>query len=99
MKTPAGKNMPCKVPASISVHHLIIIDESVSMARISAQTVSGCNETIQTIRKMQSVNPDQHHFVSIYLFRSGSSRYIHKDVPAMGIRGHVHLFSMPSALL
>lgn len=35
---------------------------------------------------MQSVNPDQHHFVSIYLFRSGSSRYIHKDVPAMGIQ-------------
>lgn len=81
-----GGNMPCKAPASINVYHLIILDESGSMTRVAHQTVEGCNETIQTIRKMQSVSPEQHHSASIYLFSSGNSRYVIKDMNANDMR-------------
>ena len=60
-----------------SVYHLIVLDESGSMSCVTQQTISGCNETIQTIRMMQDNNKDtQAHYVSIYLFESGNSRYI-----------------------
>lgn len=64
----------------ISVYHLIVLDESGSMSGVRQQTISGCNETIQTIRQMQKDNPDQQHFVSIYLFCTGNNRYIVKNV-------------------
>lgn len=60
-----------------SVYHLIVLDESGSMSCVTRQTISGCNETIQTIRLMQDNNKDtQKHYVSIYLFDTGNSRYI-----------------------
>lgn len=68
----------------MNVYHLIVLDESGSMSCVTKQTISGCNETLNTIRKMQHDNSDtQRHFVSIYLFdtdRKGS-RYIRKDTP------------------
>jgi hypothetical protein len=71
-----GSNVD-KAEGMTSVYHLIVLDESGSMDCVTRQTISGCNETIQTIRMMQDSNKDtQLHYVSIYLFDSGHSRYI-----------------------
>lgn len=77
---------PASTDKMISVHHLIVLDESGSMFCVRQQTVSGCNETIQTIRQMQKDNPDQQHFVSIYLFCTGNSRYIVENVRAEDVK-------------
>ena len=66
----------------VTVHHLIVLDESGSMCDVTAQTISGCNETLGTIRQMQEDNQEsQRHFVSIYAFDSDlrHSRYIIED--------------------
>ncbi len=66
-----------------NIFNLIILDESGSMHGIRRQTISGCNETIQTIQNAQKEHEEtQNHFVSIYLFDDGNMRYIRKDVPA-----------------
>lgn len=71
------ENKEEKTIAMTSVYHLIVLDESGSMSCVTHQTISGCNETIQTIRLMQANNKEtQKHYVSIYLFDSGHSRYI-----------------------
>lgn len=70
----------------LMVHHLIVLDESGSMSSVRQQTVDGCNETIQTVRNMQEMNADQKHYVSIYMFQTGASRYILKDVPISEVR-------------
>ena len=63
-----------------SVYHLIVLDESGSMRCITRATISGCNETIQTIRMMQGQTIEaQRHYVSIYLFDTTKSRYIIKE--------------------
>lgn len=69
----------------MKVYHLIILDESGSMMPVRQQTVSGCNETIQTVRQMQEMNPDQQHFVSIYPFQTGKSRYVVKNKPVVKV--------------
>ena len=64
---------------TVTVHHLIVLDESGSMYSVTAQTISGCNETLATIRQMQRDNKEsQRHFVSIYAFDTDltHSRYI-----------------------
>ena len=64
----------------MNVSHLIVLDESGSMCGVTAQTISGCNETLQTIREMQKKNPtDQYHLVSIFAFDTENSRYIRKN--------------------
>ena len=66
----------------MSVYHLIVLDESGSMSCVRGQTISGCNETLQTIEQMQRTNPDtQRHYVSIYAFDTDNSRYIINDQP------------------
>lgn len=82
---------------SLMVHHLIVLDESGSMMPVRRQTVAGCNETIQTVRKMQQMNPTQQHFVSIYLFQTGASRYIIKDAPIAEVRDLLPKDYRPSA--
>lgn len=87
-------------PGVAKIYHLIVLDESGSMYCITRQTISGCNETIQTIRQMQKANPDQRHYVSIYLFSSGRSHYIIKykkvdDVREIGNRDYVPGSSTP----
>lgn len=67
------------IPSNVNVYHLIVLDESGSMSGITQQTISGCNETIQTVRAMKEKNADQQHFVSVYLFDSSNSRYIIKN--------------------
>ncbi len=66
------------------IFNLIILDESGSMDCVTRQTISGCNETLNTIRTVQQKFPDtQEHFVSIFAFQSGGrpSRYIIKNEP------------------
>lgn len=66
------------------IYNLIILDESGSMGCVTNQTISGCNETIQTIKGTQEeMGEAQQNFVSIYAFQSGRpSRYLFKNVPA-----------------
>lgn len=74
-----------------SVYHLIVLDESGSMSCVTNQTISGCNETIQTIRLMQDNNKDtQTHYVSVYLFESGRSRYIIHNQPVVEVKDITH---------
>lgn len=67
------------------IYNLIILDESGSMRRVKNQTISGCNETINTIRQAQKkFDETQQHFVSIFAFQSDGSqpsRYIIKNAP------------------
>lgn len=81
----------------ISVYHLIVLDESGSMSCVWQQTISGCNETIQTIRQMQKDNPDQQHFVSIYLFCTGNNRYIAKNVKVEKVKEITHWDYKPNS--
>jgi len=75
----------------LDIHHLIVLDESGSMSGVTAQTISGCNETLQTIREMQKQNPDtQHHYVSIYAFDDTKSRYIIQDKSIGDVRDITH---------
>ncbi len=70
-----------------NIFNLIILDESGSMRSIRRQTISGCNETIKTIKNAQKEHEEtQNHFVSLYLFDDGNMRYIRKDVPAVEVK-------------
>ena len=62
------------------VYNLIILDESGSMERIKEQTISGFNETIQTITVAQKKHEDQQHFVSLVVFNSDSIRTVFDKV-------------------
>ena len=80
MKTQAGASKGKDSKRMTSVYHLIVLDESGSMRCITRATISGCNETIQTIRMMQEQTIEtQRHYVSIYLFDTMKSRYIIKE--------------------
>lgn len=72
------------------IYNLIILDESGSMEEVTKQTITGCNETINTIKAAQEKYPDtQKHYVSIYAFQglgSRPSRYIMKNVPASEVK-------------
>ncbi len=67
------------------IYNLIILDESGSMSGVRMQTISGCNETINTIRSSQEEYKDsQTHYVSIYAFQDRGrrpSRYLIKNAP------------------
>ncbi len=72
------------------IFNLIILDESGSMNYVTKQTISGCNETINTIRAAQDKFAEtQEHFVSIFAFQSDgnrSSRYIIKNEPVEKVK-------------
>lgn len=75
--------------STTEIYNLIILDESGSMCGVTAQTISGCNETINTIKSAQQQNPTQRHYVSIYAFQSSGSRpsrYILKNALPDGVR-------------
>ena len=61
-------------------HNLIILDESGSMSCVRSQTISGCNETLNSIRNTAKEQPDMKQFVSIFCFDTTNSRYIFQDV-------------------
>lgn len=56
-----------------AVFNLIILDESGSMSCVTKQTISGCNETLNTIRSAAEKYPNLNQFVSIYAFQDGTS--------------------------
>lgn len=72
------------------IYNLIILDESGSMNGVRTQTISGCNETINTIRAAQDKFAEtQNHFVSIFAFQSDGnlpSRYIIKNTPVAEVK-------------
>ncbi len=72
------------------IFNLIILDESGSMGHLRQQTISGCNETINTIRSAQEQFADaQNHYVSIFAFQSDSrisSRYLVKNEPVSKVK-------------
>lgn len=67
------------------IYNLIILDESGSMDCVKAQTISGCNEVINTIASAQQTYAEtQEHYVSIFAFQDNDqkpSRYLVKNVP------------------
>lgn len=66
-----------------TIFNLIILDESGSMEGMRSQTISGCNETLNTIRATKEKHGENlKSFVSIYAFQSDGkvpSRYIVKN--------------------
>lgn len=69
-------------PAPVSeTYNLIILDESGSMTDVRDQTVSGCNETLNSIRIMAKKQPDIKQYVSIFCFDTTNSRYIFRNAP------------------
>lgn len=74
-----------------TVFNLIILDESGSMSPLKKATISGCNETIDTVIAAQKSHSDtQNHFLSIYAFQSGlmesPSHYILQNAKGGNIR-------------
>lgn len=67
------------------VFNLIILNESGSMDCVWAQTISNCNETLQTIFSAQKeFYATQDHFISIYTFQDAGplkSRYLLRNRP------------------
>lgn len=78
-------------------YNLIILDESGSMSSVRFSTISGCNETLTTIRNIQQEQPDNRQFVSIFCFDSSHSRYIFHDTPIAEVRDMTGADYYPSA--
>lgn len=72
-------------PAS-DTYNLIILDESGSMLGVRHQTISGCNETLNSIRNTAKEQPDNKQYVSIFCFDNTNSRYIFQNVPVEDTR-------------
>ena len=64
-----------------STYNLIILDESGSMSGVRARTISGCNETLNSIRNTAQKHPEIKQYVSIYCFDTENSRYIFQNEP------------------
>ena len=64
-------------------YHLIVLDASGSMDCIRKNALSGCNETIQSIRSLQTkANGEHQHFLSLVTFNSEApQRVIYERVP------------------
>lgn len=59
-----------------NVYNLIIIDESGSMGSIYEQALSGINDTIKGVRRMQEKYPKQRHYVSIVTFEDSGGECV-----------------------
>lgn len=70
-----------KAVAKSDTYNLIILDESGSMSGVRGQTISGCNETLNSIRNTAKEQPNIKQFVSIFCFDTSNSRYIFQNVP------------------
>ncbi len=58
------------------VYNLLVVDESGSMEIIKKQTISGFNETLQTIQSAQDKYREQSHLVTLVFFNSSDTRTI-----------------------
>jgi len=68
------------------VFNLIVLDESGSMCSIEKATVSGLNETIQSIKHAQDKHEEQEHFVSLMSFNSEGRKFHYDCTPAKEIK-------------
>lgn len=59
------------------VHNLIILDESGSMSSCKKQVISGFNELIQSIKRIENQFPEQEHFFSMVSFNSYGNKVLH----------------------
>lgn len=64
------------------VFNLIVLDESGSMCGIVNATLSGLNETLQSIRLAQEKHPEQEHFVTLMSFNSEGRKFHYDCTPA-----------------
>lgn len=68
-KTTEDENIAKSDTAAIKrVHNLIILDESGSMSGLEQVSVTGVNETIQTIREAYHENPEQEQLLTMVTF-------------------------------
>lgn len=73
-------------PGATKVHNLIIVDESGSMSSIYNAALTGMNETLNTIRKIASENPEQAQEVTLVTFDTEHYNQIFKNTPAADTR-------------
>lgn len=59
------------------VHNLIILDESGSMSSCKKQVISGFNELIQSIKRIENQFQEQEHFFSMVSFNSSGNKVLH----------------------
>lgn len=78
----------------VTVHNLMILDESGSMQSIYAAALGGANETIQTIRSAQAAHPEQDHRFTFVTFNTAGGHFgspasiktVFDDVPIGEVR-------------
>ena len=75
-ETPVSESKP------VTVHNLIMLDESGSMGAIYEPALTGLNETLQTIRAAQDEHPEQTHIVHMGTFSTCRMNIIYKNTPA-----------------
>jgi len=64
-------------PNKEHIFNLIIIDESGSMSHLTQATLSGVNETINTIRSaQQQMSETQQHFLTLVTFDTGNTPHV-----------------------
>lgn len=66
-------------------HYILVLDESGSMQSVRETTLSGLNEQLQTIQKLDRDFPDQEYFVSIVKFNTGVN-VLMDNVPAKNVK-------------
>lgn len=72
--------------STVATYNLIILDESGSMSCVRGQTISGCNETLNSIRNSAKEHEDVKQYVSIYCFDTSNSRYIFENKSIKEVR-------------
>lgn len=72
----------------VTVHNLMILDESGSMQAIYNAALTGANETIQTIRAAEEAHPDQDHKFTFVTFNTYGPwiKTVFNDVPIAEVR-------------
>lgn len=75
-----------KKDEKIIVHNLLILDESGSMESIYHPSLSGCNETIQSVRSAQRKYENQDQRFSFVTFNSDGIKTVMDDVPIGEVR-------------
>ena len=74
-KRTASADMQASGDSKAIIYNLIIVDESGSMSSLKDATMSGVNETINTIRSAQTeFAATQEHMLTLVTFDSGSNR-------------------------
>lgn len=75
-----------KTTERIIVHNLLILDESGSMESIYRPSLSGCNETIQSVRAAQFKYENQDQRFSFVTFNSDGIKTKMDDIPIKDVR-------------